>query len=130
MKINYKNNTIEMTKKEAKAAAIYDSEECKALLKIKEDFPGFIVAVREIKSSTKRKSSSKGFSYEKMELYINSYGSDEQKQQFASLRQASKDTMGGSCKAYKHVKEWFVATFPEAGDFASAVARITAKSAA
>lgn len=126
MKINYTNHTIEMSKKEAKAASIYDSEEYKALRKIKEDFPDYAVSVREIKSSPKRKSVNKGFTYDKMEAYVNRHGSDLQKQQFVEMREAAKELAGGSCVAYRFVKDWFATNFPEASDFAAAVARITA----
>ena len=126
MKINYTNHTIEMSKKEAKAAAIYDSEEYKALRKIKEDFPDYVVSVREIKTSPKRKGANKGFTYDKMEAYVNRHGSDLQKQQFVEMREAAKDLAGGSCVAYRFVKDWFDTNFPEASDFAAAVARITA----
>ena len=122
MKASHKEKVIVMTKKEAKAAEKYGSAEYKMLVNMKRDFPNYNVEIRELS----RKSASKGFSYDKMALYVNQYGTDEQKKQFEELRGTAKDTMGSTGNAYKEVKAWFNATFPEASNFAAAVARITA----
>ncbi len=118
----HNNKTIVMTKKEAKAAEKYGSDEYMMLVSMKKDFPDYNVVIREIT----RKSTSKGFSYDKMALYVNQYGTNEQKKQFEELRGTAKDTMGSTGSAYKEVKAWFNAAFPEASNFAAAVARITA----
>ncbi len=118
----HNNKTIVMTKKEAKAAEKYGSVEYKMLVEMKKDFPDYRVVIREIS----RKSTNKGFSYDKMALYVNQYGTDEQKAKFREMRGSAKDTMGSMGAAYKEIKAWFNTNFPEASDFAAAVARITA----
>ena len=126
MTIDFAKKVIMITKKEAKAASKYDTHEYNAIMELQEKHPGFVVVVHEIKSSPKRKSANKGFTYDKMEAYVNRHGSDLQKQQFANLREAAKEMTGGGCATYRFVKEWFDTNFPEASDFAAAVARITA----
>lgn len=125
MKINYNMKQIEMTKKESKEAARYGSEAYKKLVEIKHDFPDFSIVIREIA----HKSSNKGLSYDKMEMYVKSYGTDDQNEQFKSMRSVAKDSMEGKGKTYKEIKEWFNATFPEASDFSAAMARITGQNA-
>ena len=122
MKAIHNTKAIVMTKKEAKAAEKYGSDEYKMLVSMKRDFPNYNVEIRELS----RKSTGKGFSYDKMELYVSQYGTDEQKKIFENMRGAAKDTMGSTGTAYKKIKAWFNETFPEASDFAAAVARITA----
>ena len=121
MKIRYERKEIEMTKKESKEASKYGTEAYENLVNIKRDFPNFAIVIREIP----RKNSSKGYSYDRMETYINTYGSDAQKEQFKTMRTTSKDSMERG-KAYKEIKEWFNETFPEASEFSAAMARITA----
>lgn len=126
MKIDFAKKAIMITKKEAKAASKYDTLEYKEIMDLQEKHPNFVVTVREAKSSPKRKGANKGFTYDKMEAYVNRHGSDLQKQQFVEMREAAKELAGGSCVAYRFVKDWFATNFPEASDFAAAVARITA----
>lgn len=124
MKINHNTREIEMTKKESKEAAKYGSETYEKLVNIKKDFSDYTIIIRE----STRKNSCKGYSYDRMETYISTYGSDAQKEQFKAMRITSKDSMERG-KAYKEIKEWFNETFPEASDFSAAMARITAKTA-
>ena len=126
MKIDFAKKAIVITKKEAKAASKYDTPEYNEIMELQEKHPNFVVIVRETKSSPNRKSANKGFTYDKMEAYVNRHGSELQKQQFAEMREAAKELAGGSCVAYRFVKDWFDTNFPEASDFAVAVARITA----
>ena len=126
MKLSYEKHVIQLTKKEAKLASTPNTHEYEELQKIRKDFPEFIIVVREINRATKHKSDAKGLSYEKMELYVNKYGSEEQKLQFQGLRGIARDTMESPCVAYRMVKEWFTATFPESTNFALAAAHIAA----
>ena len=125
MKINYNEKKIEMTKKEAKEAAKYGSETYKALIKIKRDLSDFTITVSDLS----HKSANKGFSYDKMEMYVTAFGTDSQKEQFKSMRSLAKGSMKGVGNAYKEIKAWFNETFPEASDFSVAKTRITATSA-
>ena len=125
MKINHYAHQVEMTKKEAKEASKYGTDTYKTLVEIKKDFPDFSIVVRDLT----RKSNSKGFSYDKMEKYINAYGTEEQIHQFEEMRETAKDKVGSKENPYKYVKEWFIQTFPEASDFSAAMARIIAREA-
>ena len=125
MKINHSTRTIEMTKKESKAASTYGSDTYKELVAIKRDFPNFNIVVREYA----RKNSNKGFSYDKMEMYISVYGTEEHMKQFKSMRCMAKDSVSKG-KSYIGIKEWFNETFPEASDFSAAMTRITTQHSA
>jgi hypothetical protein len=125
MKLNYNAKQIEMTKKEAKEASKYGSDACNKLMEIKRALPDFTITVREVS----HKSGNKGFSYNRMEMYVESYGSDDQKEQFKKMRSVAKDSMGSTGNAYKEIKAWFNATFPEASDFSAAMLRITDRAA-
>lgn len=53
--VNYVNNTIEMTKKFAKAAGVLNTPEYKDLLAIRRDYPDFKIVIREIKKKAGKK---------------------------------------------------------------------------
>ena len=93
MKVNFEMRTIEMTKKESKEAAKYGSDCYRELIEIKKDFPDFSVAIRELP----RKRGVKNPTYQKMEAYVQKFGSDEQKKQFEDMRVMMKK-LGGKGK--------------------------------
>lgn len=121
MTINFNTKQIEMNKKESKEASKYDSETYRQLLLIRKDFPDYNIVV----NSVSHKGCNKGNSYDKMKLYVNAHGTDEQKEQFNSMLEAAKETKGSNITAYREIKGWFDDTFPEAFDFSAAMARIT-----
>jgi len=125
MKAIHTTKHIEMTKKESKEATKYGSEAYRTLVEIKRDFPNYTIIIKEIT----HKSSSKGFSYDKMETYVNAYGTEEQKEQFMSMRKTAKINVKNNESPYKYIKNWFIETFPEACDFSAAITRITANKA-
>ena len=125
MKINYNKKQIEITKKEAKAASKCDSDTYKKLTGIKKDFPEYEITVREVST----KGHFKGFSFDKMEAYIEKYGTEKQKVEFKDMRKKAKETMGGIGSAYKDIRYWFNDEFPEATNFSKVVERISPKNA-
>ena len=127
MKVNYESKQIEMTKKDARECATVGSDAYDQLVKAKRDFPDFTVVIRETKSASKRTNGVKGLSYERMELYVQKRGNEEQMQQFNALRQAAKESFGGFGKAYLEVRDWFIHTFPEACDYKLAAEQIVGR---
>lgn len=114
MKVNYSNNTIEMTKTETKEASNPNSNTFKELIKLKTLFPDFTIAT---KSSTRRASSFKGLDYDFMARYIEKH--DENKtiiKEFYELRgldeNGNRDPL---MKTYSfgEIKMWFLDTYPE-----------------
>ena len=67
MTINYTNNTIEMSKTEAKAAGKYGSEKFNELQTLKAAEPTFRVVI--VKSTAKKGDHFKGLTYDYMENY-------------------------------------------------------------
>lgn len=111
MKINFKNNTIEMTKTEANAASKYGSDAYKALKEIRVDFPTYRIVVKA--TSSKKQNAFKGLTYDYMEAYIEAHD-DECKtkmQEFKTLRATDSDLVT-SC-SYGEIKKWFLNAFPE-----------------
>ncbi len=120
MTINEKKNAIEMTKKEAAAAAKYGTREYKALQEARKDYPGFKVVTITRKSTTK-KESCKGLTYEYMEKYIEKHD-DEKKSIMAEyemlrgLTEEAEEALAESI-SYQEMKEWFLKKFPAINEF-------------
>ena len=124
MRANIANNTIEMTKAEAKAAGKITSEKFKELKAYKEAYPGFEVV---IVAASRRKSAYSGLTYEYMEAYIEKH--DENKTimiEFNKLRaivsDEDKKNLGGMSEtlkaaSYGEIREWFLETFKEIKEF-------------
>ena len=111
MKINYTNNTIEISKAFANKAKVYGSDEYVLLQEVRKDNRGFAVVV----ITTKKKSSkSSKITLADMERYI-SFHDDEQKtkmREFDKYRNAKAEgELYG--KSFFEIKKWFFATFPE-----------------
>ena len=103
--INYINNTIEMTKKFAKAAGVLNSPEYKELLEIRRDYPDLPIVIREIKKKAGKKSY-KNLTFQRMRDFIIDWeGKDsETVKQFDKVVAISKVQAG----PYAYVKKWFL----------------------
>lgn len=101
MKVNYNEKTIEMTKSEAKAASLVGSDEYKALLEVRKEFPGYRIVVKENKS----KNVFKGMDYGFMSNYI-------EKHENAEENLAAFNELKDKDLTYGEIKQWFVKTFP------------------
>ena len=103
--INYINNTIEMTKKFAKAAGVLNSPEYKELLEIRRDYPNLPIVIREIKKKAGKKSY-KNLTFQRMRDFIIDWeGKDsEAVKQFDKVVAISKVQAG----PYAYVKKWFL----------------------
>ena len=120
MKINQKNQTIEMSKKFAKAAEKFGSEEYKQLQEARRDYPSFKVVTVSRKASG-QKESYKGLTYSYMENYIKTH--DDEKKSIMSeyemlrgLSQEAQEALAEPC-SYNEMKEWFLKKFSAIAEF-------------
>ena len=118
MKINYANNTIEMTKAEAKEAGKYNSDKYLELKEIRADFPNFRIVT---KSAPKKKDTYKGLDYDYIEKYLDKYTEkdDERRAEFDRLRgyENGKKKEMVETATYGEVKAWFLNNFSEIENF-------------
>ena len=120
MNINMKKNAIELTKKEAAAAAKFGTTEYKQLQEARRDNPGFKV-VTITRKSTAKKESYKGLTYSYMETYIQKHD-DEKKSimaEYMMLRGLSEEAEEALAESftYQEMKEWFLKKFPAIAEF-------------
>ena len=120
MKINHKNQTIEMSKKFAKAAENFGSKEYKQLREARSDYPDFKVVTVSRKASG-QKESYKGLTYSYMENYIKNHD-DEKKSIMAEyemlrgLSAEAQEALAEPC-SYIEMKAWFMKKFPAIAEF-------------
>ena len=120
MKINFKNQTIEMSKKFAKAAEKFGSEEYRALQEARRDYPKFKV-VTISRKATVQKESYKGLTYSYMENYIKTHD-DEKKSIMAEyemlrgLSEEAQEALAEPC-SYIEMKNWFLDKYPAIAEF-------------
>lgn len=110
--INTKSNTIEMSKKFAKAASRYGTPEYKDLQAVRADYPTYKIVTKTV---SKKKDSFKGLTYEYMESYIKTRdNADEMMGKYNALRAASenKDDEFAEAVSYGTIKKWFLAQYP------------------
>lgn len=112
MKINNRNNTIEMSKKFAAAASRYGTTEYMDLQSARRDYPNYKVV---IKKTTAKKDSCKGLTYDYMEKYIKSH--DNSAGEMLSLYNEKRAAGGTSFRAYGIIKKWFLETYPDVKEF-------------
>ena len=116
MKINQKNRAIEMSKKFAKAAAVFGSVEYKQLQEVRRDYPDFRV-VTVSRKTTGKKETFKGLTYEYMELYIQKHDDEEKSimAEYLMLRGKTDEAEEALAESftYLEMKDWFLKKFPE-----------------
>ena len=126
MFINEKKNAIELSKKEAAAAAKFGTREYKALQEARKDYPGFKV-VTITRKSTAKKESCKGLTYGYMEMYIQKHDDEEKSimAEYLMLRGLSKEAEEALAESftYQEMKEWFLAKYPAINKFHEARAK-------
>jgi len=120
MNINMKKNAIELTKKEAAAAAKFGTTEYKQLQEARRDNPGFKV-VTITRKSTAKKESYKGLTYGYMETYIQKHDDEEKSimAEYMMLRGLSEEAEEALAESftYQEMKEWFLKKFPAIAEF-------------
>ena len=111
-KVNFNNNTIEITKAFAKKAANPMSAEFKELMELRNNLEGFEVVVKASVKRTK-KDTLKGLNYDFMRQYIERHD-DEDKSKMAQFKRITvKNEDNLSTKKYGEVKKWFLEQYPE-----------------
>lgn len=120
MFVNEKKNAIELTKKEAAAAAKFGTPEYKALQEVRRDYPGFKV-VTITRKSTAKKESCKGLTYGYMETYIQKHDDEENSimAEYMMLRGLSEEAEEALAESftYQEMKECFLKKFPAIAEF-------------
>ena len=133
MFINEKKCAIEMSKKEAKAAAKFGSDEYKDLQTARKDYPNFKV-VTVTRKSTAKKNPFKGLTYEYMEMYIEKHDDDDKSimaeyKMLRGLTDEAEEVLAESF-TYLEMKDWFLKKFPAIASFHEARAKLLENNAA
>lgn len=110
--INYRNNTIEITKAFAKKAGSPYNNEYAELMQIRKDNPNYRVVVVANTKRT-RKNSLRGLNYDFMKQYIERHDTEDQSimAEFNKMTVKSKDNL--ATQRYGEVKKWFLEQYPE-----------------
>ena len=99
--INYKKNTIEITKSFEKKASAYGSDAYYELSEARKEFPNYRLIVK----TTKSNNSFKGMDYDFMMEYISKHENAEER--LAQLKELRSKSL-----SYGEIKQWFVETYP------------------
>ena len=116
--INRKMKTLEVTKKFEKASSRYGSDEYKELQSALNENPGFKVVVKS--STSKKKETYKGLTYEYMEKYITAHDEDGSiMAEYEMLRGISDEAEDALAEplTYMEMKDWFLDKYPAIADF-------------
>lgn len=133
MFINERKCAIEMSKKEAKAAAKFGSDEYKDLQAARKDYPNFKV-VTVTRKATAKKNPFKGLTYEYMEMYIEKHDDDDKSimaeyKMLRGLTDEAEEVLAESF-TYLEMKDWFLKKFPAIASFHEARAKLLENNAA
>ena len=133
MFINERKCAIEMSKKEAKAAAKFGSDEYKDLQTARKDYPNFKV-VTVTRKSTAKKNPFKGLTYEYMKMYIEKHDDDDKSimaeyKMLRGLTDEAEEVLAESF-TYPEMKDWFLKKFPAIASFHEARAKLLENNAA
>jgi hypothetical protein len=99
--INFKKNTIEVTKSFEKKARTYGSEEYNELINAKKEFPNYRLVIK----TTKSNKSFKGMDYDFMKEYISKHEDSEK-------RTNELNDLIDKKLTYGEIKQWFIETYP------------------
>ena len=116
MFINFFDRTIELTKKEMKAAGHFGSDEYNELMTARKDNPGYRVVVSTRKAKAVKKDTYKGLTYEYMEAYIEAHDQDQSiMKEYRKLRGLCENIAENAPDpyTYQEMKEWFLDKFQE-----------------
>ena len=108
MKINFTNNTIELTKAEAKKAGVINSNEYNELNGIRKQYPTYTVKVIERKPSSS--STFKGMNCAFMENYIKNHDTNGE-------IMAECVTLRNEHIPYGAIRKWFFEKYPQFKSF-------------
>lgn len=129
MIINSKSCSIEMSKKFAKAASKYGTEEYTSLQAARKDYPDYKIVTISRKPAAK-KENYKGLTYEYMEMYIQKHDDEEGSimNEYLMLRGKTEDAAEALAESfsYKEMRDWFLKKFPAIASFHEARAKLVA----
>ena len=118
MTINYSSRTIQLTKKFAKAAEKFGSDEYKNLQEARRDNPTFKIVVVSRKTSSK-KDTYKGLTYEWMRNHIETREPEATRE--AKLHEFDEMIYISECHSrrlrYPTIKKWFLKEYPDVAKF-------------
>lgn len=118
IKIDFANNKIIIDKTFAKKASDVRSDEYALLQQVRNDYPTYIVVVREIKKN-KNKESYKGLTYKYMRDYIDTFETEENR--MAVRAEMDRMIFISEChspsKRYPVIRNWFLEKYPEIKEF-------------
>lgn len=111
-KVNFNNNTIEITKAFAKKAANPMSAEFKGLMELRNNLEGFEVVVKASSKKSSKKDSLKGLNYEFMRQYIERHEGENSDAMVEFTKMTVKDEDNLAILSYGEVKKWFLEQYP------------------
>ncbi len=114
LKINFTNHTIIMDRTFAKLVQDTSSPKYARLQAVRQDYPTFNVIQRSIRKNSDKKTYS-GLTYEYMENYIMSHGTEEKRhsnlRKYAEMRNIAE--CQGKRYRYPVIRTWFLDEYPE-----------------
>ena len=120
MTINYSSRSIQLTKKFAKAAQKFGSDEYNDLQAARRDNPTFKIVIVSRKTNTKV-DTYKGLTYEYMENYIKKHDDAQMSimNEYLTLRGKSDEAKEKllTPHSYNEMKKWFLKKFSEIDEF-------------
>ena len=118
LKINHTNRTIVMDRTFAKYAANTYTEEYAHLQQVRRDYPTYQEVLRHIRTNS-NKNTYRGLTYEYMESYIMTHGTEETR--ITNFKQRQEMRIISQCQSnafrYPVIKSWFLEMYPEIASF-------------
>ena len=118
LKINHANHTIVMDRTFARNANDTRSEEYAHLQTVRRDYPNYTVVQRHIRTNS-NKNTYAGLTYEYMESYIMTHGTEETRMTNFKAYQEMRIIAQCQGKAFRYpvIKSWFLDKYPEIARF-------------
>ena len=118
LKINHANHTIVMDRTFARNANDTRSEEYAHLQAVRRDYPNYTVVQRHIRINS-NKNTYAGLTYEYMESYILTHGTEETRMTNFKAYQEMRIIAQCQGKAFRYpvIKSWFLDKYPEIARF-------------
>ena len=112
VKINFDNNTIEITKAFSKRASNPMTKEFEELMELQNKLPEFKVVVRTTTRKVKR-DYLKGLTYEFMRQYIERHDDENNSNMVEFKKRTVKNDDNVMTDSYGEVRKWFLEVYPE-----------------
>ena len=130
LRINHNNRTIVMDRTFAKNALDTRSEDYAHLQAVRRDYPNYQVVQRHIRKNNS-KNTYRGLTYEYMESYIMTHGTEETRlTNFKTLQEMRLiSECQGKAFRYPIIKSWFLDHYPEIAHFGMTETQIAVEEA-